>query len=178
MTNIDIWKCNLKPSDINVLFRKKPNRFNKDIFSAWAYYTHNTPETALYITNQFIWFNSHIRIDGKPFFNNRMYTAGIKYVKQLLDQNGNILNYQYFIHKYGNNIIYLNYFTIIDAIPASWKVSLLENNNDNDKHTTYTHSIDQIINIKSKIFKLVYTDMQISIVQLPIKVFDKWRTYF
>ena len=23
MTNIDIWKCNLKPGDINVLFRKK-----------------------------------------------------------------------------------------------------------------------------------------------------------
>ena len=34
ITNIDIWK--------------KPNQFNRYIFSAWAYYTHNTPETALY----------------------------------------------------------------------------------------------------------------------------------
>jgi hypothetical protein len=78
ITNIDIWKCNLNPSDINVLFRKKPNKFNRDIFSAWSYYSYNTPDTSLEIMNQFIWFNSHIRIDGKPTFNNRMYTAGIK----------------------------------------------------------------------------------------------------
>ena len=88
-------------------------------------------------------------------------------------QNGNILNYQNFIHKYGNNVNYLNDFSNIDAITASWKVSLIENNNDKDNYTTYTHSTDKIINIKSKIFKLVYTEMQKSMVQLPIKVFDK-----
>jgi hypothetical protein len=177
ITNIDIWKCNLNPSDINVLFRKKPNKYNRDIFSAWSYYSYNTPDTSLEIMNQFIWFNSHIRIDGKPTFNNRMYTAGIQYVKQLLDQNGNILNYQYFIQKYGINVNFLNYLSIINAIPPSWKVTLFENNND-DNHTAYTYSIDKIINVKSKICKIVYAEMQQSIVQEPINVFDKWRTFF
>jgi hypothetical protein len=98
-------------------------------------------------------------------------------VKQLLDQNGNILNYQYFIQKYGINVNFLNYLSIINAIPASWKVTLFENNND-DNHTAYTYSIDKIINVKSKICKIVYAEMQQSIVQEPINVFNKWRTFF
>ena len=98
--NTDIWKCNIQPKDINDLFQSTPNTFIKDIFMAWAEYTFKEPENIQDILNQFIWLNSHIKINGTPAFHKLMYTSGIKYIKQLLDPDGNILQYQDFIIKY------------------------------------------------------------------------------
>jgi len=75
------------------------------------------------------------------------------------------------------NVNFLNYVVIIDAMPVSWKSILLDNYN-NDNHTTYTHSIDKIINIQIKICIIMYTDMQQSIVQVPISVFNKRGNIF
>ena len=176
INNTDIWKCNVEAKDIDALFRKTPNKFNRDILNAWAHYSFHTPKTTLEIRNQFIWFNSHIKINGKPTFHNIIYNAGITHVKHLLNQYGNILKYHDFIQKYGTHINYLNYFSIVSAIPASWKVILLENNYDNQ--ATYMHSFDRIRSTKSKICKLVYMNMLTPIVQQPDKVFNKWKNYF
>ena len=132
----------MEAKDIDAHFRKTPNKFNRDILNAWAHYSFHTPKTTLEIRNQFIWFNSHIKINGKPTFHNIMYYTGITHVKHLLNQYGNILKYHDFIQKYGIHINYLNYFSIVSAIPASWKVILLENNYDNQ--ATYMHSFDRI----------------------------------
>ena len=168
----------MEAKNIDALFRKTPNKFNRDILKAWAHYSFHTPKTTLEIRNQFIWFNSHIKITGKPTFHNIMHNAGITHVKHLLNQYGNILKYHDFIQKYGIHIHFLNYFSIVSAIPASWKVILLENNYDNQ--ATYMHSFDRIRSTKSKICKLVhvYMNMLTPIVQQPDKVFNKWKNYF
>ena len=80
INNTDIWKCNVEAKDIDALFRKTPNKFNRDILNAWAHYSFHTPKTTLEIRNQFIWFNSHIKVNGKPTFHNIMYNSIIEMV--------------------------------------------------------------------------------------------------
>ena len=116
--NQDIWKCNINQTDIKILFKTTPNAFVKDIIQAWAKYAYHNPIKSQDIQNQLIWFNSHIQIDNKPAYFKYMYTSGIKYVHQLLDTQGNLLQYEDFKNKYNIDIKYLHYYSIINAIPA------------------------------------------------------------
>ena len=175
--NADIWKCNLETKDINVLFQKTPNTFNRDLLLSWVQYTYNTPETILEIQNQFIWHNSHIRIDGKPTYHKTMYKAGITLINHLLNQQGTFLTYQEFMQKYTIHVNFVNYLSIIDAIPVSWKKTLIEKKNDK-KQDTFIYPIDKIKNTKSKICKKVYREMQQKNLQKPENVFNKWKNYF
>jgi len=50
-----------------------------------------------------------------------MCTTRIKYVKQWIEQNINI-HLSIFIQKYGMTVNFLNYVSIIDAMPVSWNL--------------------------------------------------------
>jgi hypothetical protein len=124
---------------------------------AWAEYTYKQPENIQDIVNQFIWLNSHIKINGKPTFHRLMYTSGIKYIKQLLDPNGNILQYQDFMTKYNIHIHFLNYYSIINAIPQQWKVKIATGDCTIEiMNTNYKFSVEKILNTRNKLCKLVY----------------------
>ena len=176
--NIEIWKCNIHTQDVNALFCTKPSKICKDILLSWAQYSYKNPETLQDILNQFIWFNSHIKIGGKPTYNKTLYTAGIKYVHQILDDRGQILNYHNFNQKFNINVNFLNYFSIINAIPTTWKNIIKMEYGNKLNAPDYNYTINKIINAKTKICKMVYKDMENQITQPPQKVFTKWEQYF
>ena len=65
--------------------------------------------------------NKFIKINNKTLFNFRSYEMGIKIINDLLDDNGQILNYASFINKYNVNMSPFIYMSIIDAIPREWR---------------------------------------------------------
>ena len=83
-----------------------------------------------------------------------MYKAGITLMKHLLNQQGTFLTYQEFMQKYTIHVNFVNYLSIIDAIPVSWKKTVIDNKND-QKQDTFIYPIDKIKNTKSKICKKV-----------------------
>ena len=63
------------------------------------------------------------------------------------------------MQKYTIHVNFVNYLSIIDAIPVSWKKTLIEKKNEK-KLDTFIYPIDKIKNTKSKICKKVYREMQ------------------
>ena len=74
----DIWRCRIEESDIKKL--KITNQFWEDVLVAWSKF--NCFYYSRY-ENQFIWYNSLVRIKGKPFMWNDVYGRGLKYIYQL-----------------------------------------------------------------------------------------------
>ena len=109
----DIWRCSLSAQDAKKL--KIPNQFWEDVLSSWCEYNYTQPYS---IDNQLIWYNSRIRIGGKPFFWADAFKKGLKYVHQLFSneclQSPEQVEQQYGLHK-------LRYNSLITAIPKEWK---------------------------------------------------------
>ena len=76
---------------------------------------------AIRFQNEYLWFNPHIKIDGKPVFYKKWYEKGIKFVKDLINENK-----QFFLDaelkvKYGIDFHFLEYISLRLAIPRTWR---------------------------------------------------------
>jgi len=77
------------------------------------------------IISQSLWFNRFIEINRQPVFNNKMYNKGIYLVNHLLDVNLNFLSLDEVKKKFDiDNLNFLEYYGIIQAIPKEWKAKL------------------------------------------------------
>ena len=106
-----IWLCNIKTTDINVL--NILSKFWEDVIYAWSELNYDPNKE-----KDFIWYNSCIRIDNKPFFWKNIFKKGLFYVKQLYN-NGNLISCKNVMELYGLSI--MNYNKLISMIPKSLK---------------------------------------------------------
>ena len=111
-----IWQCNLTVSHIVQLF---PENFWVDVLKSWA--SINYTLEVLNPENQIIWYNSHILIDGKPFFWAEAFDKGLKYVKQLFE-NGKVISVIRACDLYG--LSWLDMQALYAAIPSAWKKNM------------------------------------------------------
>ena len=110
----DIWKCSISPDDVKKL--KISSQFWRDVLISWSkynYYHEVRPD------NQLLWYNSNIRVGGKPIMWADAYKKGLKYVHQLFHN----LEYKDEVqirNEYGISV--LRYNSLKAAIPAQWKL--------------------------------------------------------
>ena len=64
----------------------------------------------------FLWFNNKVKINRKSIFYRPWYSAGIKYVKDLIDDNENFYNFEEFKQKYDIDVNFLKYHGLIEAV--------------------------------------------------------------
>lgn len=151
--NGDVWKCNLDSRHCSGLFKKGTNIFWIQVVKAWSSYNFKDKIDDDEIKGQFLWNNSHICIEGKPFIFMNAYRAGIRYIGDILDTNGNIVEFEQIAIKYGSAIGWMQYFQLIHAIPTVWL--------DKCKTTQQNYSlfrIDRLENM-SKISNIVYSSL-------------------
>ena len=77
------------------------------------------------------WFDYNSReivIDGKPFFIQEWFSKGIILIRDLLDEQGQLLSYQAFKTKYKCKTNFLNYSQVRSAIPDSLLAKTKNNN--------------------------------------------------
>ena len=55
--------------DENKVFNNISNRFLSDMLKAWSALNFHTPISYKEIINQYLWFNSHIRVAKKVIYN-------------------------------------------------------------------------------------------------------------
>ena len=60
----DVWLCNIHESDLHNMIQRKTNPFWYDVMLAWTYVNFKLTSDNLCM---FIWYNSTIRIENKPF---------------------------------------------------------------------------------------------------------------
>ena len=69
----------------------------------------HTPSSKNDVENEVIWNNRIITIAGKSVFFRPWYEAGVKYIKDLMSEDGNLLTFNEFQCKFGIKTHFLQY---------------------------------------------------------------------
>ena len=107
-----IFTGNLNTNDIQNLNIK--DEFQFEILSIWAEI--NFQNSQCDFQNSPLWHNSLIRVSKTPVFFPLRSKKSVNYVKNLLDENFNILSYDAFIQKYDLFPNFLEYNSLILAV--------------------------------------------------------------
>jgi hypothetical protein len=103
------------------------DRFYIELFDAWNKVRANKIETYEDICRQCIWNNRHIKVNHKVVNYKNWINSGIKYIGNLIDENGTIRTKEMLEQEFGLNCQYLQYQSIKAAIPRQWKVLIKQN---------------------------------------------------
>ena len=159
-----IFDCNLSKRDIEVLNITSP--FWKDVMTAWCVFNYD-PDT-LKVIDQPIWYNSNIRIGGKPFFYENYYKRGLFKISQLW-HNAKVISVRQAFQDFGLN--FLDFHAIITAIPNEIKNKIIKNK-DQPYVSNYAKCLDKS-NLSSWVYGQIISVKDSS--QL-VKTKDKWET--
>ena len=116
-----IWLCNLNCKDIKARFDAKD--FWVQVLIAWSKINVRNPQSCQEI-REFLWLNSNIRINNKPVVWNHWLKKDLLYIKDIVDENGNI--------DANLDVNWLELKSIWNAIPPVWKLILKDNDNTAD----------------------------------------------
>ena len=117
-----MWQCNISSEDAQKLITK--NSFWKDVVISWARYHYYIPSDVESIRSQIIWYNSHIRIDGKVLIPNGEYIKKGVFRLHHLMRDGSLMSRESLELEYGIQISWLWYNQLRAAIPGAWKRTL------------------------------------------------------
>ena len=109
-----IFECNLRSSDVKHIEINDP--FWRNVLEAWCTYHYKapTPEDI----DVFIWYNSDIRIESKPFLWGRCFKCGLCRLSQLYE-NGQVITPEQAKERFDMEIMQLN--ALLSAVPKSIK---------------------------------------------------------
>lgn len=167
----NIWLCNLKATDSIILTSNISSTFWKDVVRMWCEYSFTVPTGKEDVENQFLWYNSHLRKNNKPFFMKRLYENNIHYLKDLLDENQNVYCYENFIIKYNINIDFVSFYGLISSIPRDWLQIL---NNNDEGNGLRAKKLD-VVMAEDRACKQIYSDIIVSYYVIPTKAKLKWE---
>ena len=160
-----IWECNLSVLDCENLF---PKHFWMDVLKAWCSY--NFQEQVNDPTTQIIWWNSHVKINNKPFLWERSSSQNLWYLKQLF-QDGRTISFAEANRRFDLSV--MDYNSLISAIPRAWKQKLKESVDgalDDLPHISSYSNLLQNPNIVGYVYNQNITDL--SLVKMKRK---KWE---
>ena len=104
---------NLKPEDVVTL--EIEDSYTKELVEAWCRL--NFRGNTISFPSMPIWYNSSIRINGKPFFYKSWFVADITKVSNLLDETSSrFLTFEAFKEKYTIKANFLQYHSVVTAV--------------------------------------------------------------
>jgi hypothetical protein len=114
---IEIIKSNMKFDD----FPKFNDKFYNDMWQTWSELHYKQPENISEVCNQRICNNSSIRVNCKPIFKKEWNDKHLKFIRDIITDNGTFLSEKNINSKYNLNIQTLEYNSLKSAIPSKWK---------------------------------------------------------
>ena len=160
-----VFECNLSPKDTTKL--KCKNVF-KSILNAWCIYNFYQPTSRNQVLDQVIWYNSHIRINGKIIFWKKLYVKDIVYFKDLLSNN-EMLSFEELQIKTNGALNFLEYICLKKAIPKEWFM-IVKKNIEAEIELSGVQKLQNVV----KCTKLVYTDLRDRI-KIQSSAMIKWE---
>ena len=159
-----VFSSNLKPQDVDLQLNLR-DPFLREIIEHWT--TLNYIEKNIDFNSMGIWHNSLIKIENRPFFYPSWLKAGVKEVRDLLNQDQTFLSYNAFVAKYNVETNFLEYFKVIAALKQFKKVCLpaLDNPSTNDTASLLLHST-----INKESYKRLVQDKA----SIPLQSQEKW----
>ena len=100
-------------------------KFCRDIISHWQKMNNTNPKTKGDVLNQIIWNNQHIRVNKASVFFPGLKKVGIENLSCLFDDESNtLMTFTTFMQKYNVKSNFLQYYSLVSAIPQEWKTTL------------------------------------------------------
>ena len=100
------------------------NPFWKDILNDWISFCNGIDiEKTQGILDSPLWYNKKI-INGNNFCIYEWHRKGIRHVSDLLDEQGNIYDFEIFKTRFGLRGTFLDFQALIRKIPNRWKTTL------------------------------------------------------
>ena len=164
-SNFDINDLNLAP--------EFPS-FYKEILVAWQEIHSTEPSSVDEYENEIIWNNRFIKIGGKSVFFPSWHRKGVVKIKDLLSEDRKFLSRIAFEEKYGLRVNFLQYHSLLAAIPSIWKRSLpdppqtneVTKNNISPSTVTAKHAREHFV---FKTLKPPNNEQDLSEKNLPLK---------
>ena len=160
-----IWCCHIHPEDVKQL--KIRNTFWEDVLKCWCEYNYYKDNK---IENQYLWYNSKVKVGGKIVLWTDCFQKGLMYVHQLFVQNQfkdeNLVYNEYGLTK-------MRYNSIKMAIPREWKHHFQQTPKISFCPVP-PHEYDMCINVYKKSSKKVYNYLLDDVMLLHNK-YLKWR---
>ena len=156
----NVWRCNIHSKDVEVLF---PDSFWKDVLLYWTEVNYEKDVQAP--AEQMIWYNSHIRIEEKPFFWKQAYDRELCNLGQIWE-NGHLNSALAMCQTYGLSM--MEYNSIVSAIPSRWKTMLRQ------AERTFTPSKYDVMVKKDHLASFIYKEL-ISDNSLLVTKWNSWR---
>ena len=132
-----LWEVQLVPKEIKKLFPKAP-RFWLNVLEAWFDTTFDNPLDSTQVLEQLIWYNSNVRQADLPIFNVKLYSKGVKYIKDLT-KNGKLMSFEEFAACYDFSD-YVTFYGLMSVIPNAWKALLNMPKTQNHIHSYHEFS--------------------------------------
>ena len=112
----------------------------------------HTPLSKNEVENEIIWNNKFVTIAGKSVCYRSWYEADVKYIKDLITEDGNLTARNVFQHTFGIKTHFLQYLGLLNVIPTSWKKKPKNSYQENETNDCKNTIIDKQ-NISSKVLK-------------------------
>ena len=163
----NIWRCSIHPTDVSLLKIREP--FWSDVLKSWSEYNyyHNRR-----IENQYIWYNSNIKVAGKMIMWADCYVKGLTYVHQLFEDQ-EFKSYDVVMDEFG--LSKLRYNSLKVAVPKTWK-TFFENTPKTCYHPIPPHTYDLAIHVYGSTFSRRVYDYMLDDAMIIHRKYIKWRT--
>lgn len=123
-----LLQCNLSAKDV---YGISLHSLMNESLKIWAKRNFYDPTSFNEVTQQLLWYNSHIKVGNKVILNKTMYRNNINKVIDMIDlDTGKFYTFQEFDDIHPNVVGFLEYNSIVSAIPPHWKRIIKENNPD------------------------------------------------
>ena len=102
---------------ISTKIKRINNPFWKDVFSSYKVFLDSLkPRTWDQFLSQPIWFNSNFKVGGTCMFYRNWYERGIRFVNDLLDENGSLLSYENVTQMFDLRTNFLDFRSVITTV--------------------------------------------------------------
>ena len=146
----DIWKCNLNSKDIKQLFNRE-NPFWRDILIAWSEYHYNTEQ----LHEQTIWYNSNLRLKGRPFLWTKYYEKGLLWISQIVYNNKLIDRHE---AKELYDLNFIDLLTLYHVYISAPETSKMDKNKNSNNIMCLHEQCILTKNLSAKIYKEICSD--------------------
>ena len=148
-----LWEYNLNYNDsVKCL---PGTDFWSSIVHMWHKYRFDDPQSGERVRKQIIAFNSNIRVQSEPVTSGWWRESGATINDIWCEDRVRFCTYNEYVKKTGASCNWLNYQSVINAIPAHWKFFLKSDVNLVDDRLSKYEMIKDI----DKVSRLIYRDM-------------------
>jgi len=110
---------NLKKEDLHLYVKNTDLSIIYEIFYCWCNINYRKWDSCTLFSEEFVFFNSNIRINNKPVVNMNCIRHNVIKVKDFMIDCILFMTYEEFKHKYGPIVNFLEYYGIVNCIKSS-----------------------------------------------------------